>query len=110
MNITITLTLPEWELIQSRLQVPDRSFDTDTWTSEELERLQTTLNLKLESAKETRSDKERMEWMENNLVDLRVHIPKPNSTKKKRWAANPSINYEYDTFLTLREAIDAKIN
>lgn len=52
---------------------------------------------------ELRKDRERLDWLEKNLT----HLNQFNKKQKKRWAVNPSANYEYDVFDTLRSAIDA---
>lgn len=44
-----------------------------------------------------------LDWLEKNLT----HLNNFNRKKTKAWAANPSMNYEYDTFSTLRKAIRA---
>lgn len=43
-------------------------------------------------------DTELLDWLEKNLKGLRRY--------KGKWAINPSINYEYDLFPSLRAAID----
>lgn len=51
------------------------------------------------------TDETRMAWLEKNLADwdLRLH--------KKRWSCYKKMtSYEYNTYKTMREAIDAAMN
>lgn len=49
------------------------------------------------------SDEIRLNWLEKNTnFSLRFH--------KKRWSCTRPTNYEYNTYKTMREAIDAAIN
>lgn len=53
-----------------------------------------------------KKDSEILDWLEANLT----HLNHFNRKAKKAWAVNPSMNYEYDVFPTLREAVDAALS
>ncbi len=49
------------------------------------------------------SDKKRLDWLEQNIhFRLNFH--------KKRWSCTRPVSSEYNTYKTMREAIDAAMN
>ena len=51
----------------------------------------------------TISDEMRLDWLEKN-TDFSLNF------RKKRWSCTRLTSYEYNTYKTMREAIDAAIN
>ena len=49
------------------------------------------------------SDKKRLDWLEQN-INFRLNF------HKKRWSCTRPVSSEYNTYKTMREAIDAAMN